>query len=902
MSSMLPYIVTGLVAGSIYSLGGIGLVLTYKTSRIFNLAQGAISTISAYVFYYLFAQEHLPWPIAGLISVVGVGVVLGLLFEPLARKLSRSTLAARVVAMVGILIAVQAFFTILYGPTVRLFPSFLSNRSYAIGHANVSVTDIVICSLAFCVTVALYVFFRTARLGVAMRGVVDDSDLLSLSGTSPKAVRRWAWILGCNLAAVAGVLLAPSLNLDAETLSLLVVEAFGAAAIGAFTSIPITYAGGLAIGVIGAIVTEYAPTSNIYLTGLSPSLPFIVLFIVMIAMPRRWLATTPVVIAKRSAWKAPAKTQLLAAVAVIAFLLFVPTFVGSQLLQWTVALAYVIIFLSLGLLVRTSGQISLCQITFVAIGSAVLGHLGATGAGWPWPVAVLFAGLIVAPIGAILAIPAIRLGGLYLALATFGFGLLVESMFYSSPLLFGPTGITVPVPHLGWLDVGSTRGFYYVVLLITFLAAIVVVAINRSRVGRLLRAMVDSPVALSTNGTSVNMLRILVFAIAAFLAGVAGALIGATNTLAVSDSYDSFISLTLVALVFISVGGEPWYALIAAGGFVLIPAYFTSADTAYVLQIIFGAFAVFVALGLQQPAPEAVKRVSNAIAGLIPSRKQPPRPAGADRTELLIPERPSGSLEVQDLRVAFGGLVAVDTLDLEAPVGRITGLIGPNGAGKTTTFNACCGLISVDKGAIHLNGRDITRLSAASRARLGIGRTFQQMELFDSLSVIENVAIGREASMAGANPITQIVAKSSDGAVIDDAVEAAIDLCGISALATTTAGSLSTGQRRLVELARCLAGPFHILLLDEPSSGLDRIETAHFGEILRGVVAKRGVGILLVEHDMSLVMEVCDYIYVLDFGVPIFNGSPIEVSSSELVQAAYLGTEESVGIMLEVEH
>ena len=285
-------------------------MLTYKTSRIFNLAQGAISTSSAYVFYYLFAQEHLPWPIAGLISVVGVGVVLGLLFEPLARKLSRSTLAARVVAMVGILIAVQAFFTILYGPTVRLFPSFLSNCSYAIGHANVSVTDIVICSLALCVTVALYVFFRTARLGVAMRGVVDDSDLLSLSGTSPKAVRRWAWILGCNLAAVAGVLLAPSLNLDAETLSLLVVEAFGAAAIGAFTSIPITYAGGLAIGVIGAIVTEYAPTSNIYLTGLSPSLPFIVLFIVMIAMPRRWLATTPVVIAKRSAWTAPAKTQL----------------------------------------------------------------------------------------------------------------------------------------------------------------------------------------------------------------------------------------------------------------------------------------------------------------------------------------------------------------------------------------------------------------------------------------------------------------------------------------------------------------------------------------------------------------------------------------------------------------
>jgi ABC-type branched-subunit amino acid transport system ATPase component len=251
--------------------------------------------------------------------------------------------------------------------------------------------------------------------------------------------------------------------------------------------------------------------------------------------------------------------------------------------------------------------------------------------------------------------------------------------------------------------------------------------------------------------------------------------------------------------------------------------------------------------------------------------------------------------------VTFGGLVAVDGLALRAPTGRITGLIGPNGAGKTTTFNACCGLVSAATGVVQLDAKEITRLSPAHRARLGIGRTFQQMELFDSLSVMENVAIGSEASMAGTNPLTQVFSKSSDRASIDAAARAAITLCGIAELADATAGSISTGQRRLVELARCLAGPFRILLLDEPSSGLDRHETEHFGRILQRVVAERDVGILLVEHDMSLVMDICQHIYVLDFGVPIFEGTPLEVAASPLVQAAYLGTDEEVLELFEVE-
>ena len=165
------------------------------------------------------------------------------------------------------------------------------------------------------------------------------------------------------------------------------------------------------------------------------------------------------------------------------------------------------------------------------------------------------------------------------------------------------------------------------------------------------------------------------------------------------------------------------------------------------------------------------------------------------------------------------------------------------------------------------------------------------MELFDSLTVAQNVRLGREAALAGCNPLRQLISTAADRRAIAAAVAEAIELCGIGDMAGLRAGSLSTGQRRLVELARALAGDFRFLLLDEPSSGLDKAETAVFGSILRRVVEERGSGILLVEHDMDLVMRVCDYIYVLDFGQPIFDGTPVEVRRSPVVRAAYLGSE-----------
>jgi ABC-type branched-subunit amino acid transport system ATPase component/preprotein translocase subunit SecG len=458
-------------------------------------------------------------------------------------------------------------------------------------------------------------------------------------------------------------------------------------------------------------------------------------------------------------------------------------------------------------------------------------------------------------------------------------------------------GQPVPRPSIG----ASDQRFYYVVLIIVVISALIMVLIHEGRLGRVLRGLSESPVAVTTMGLSTNMTRVIVFCISAFFAGIAGALYAASVHFAVSSDahFDSFYSLTLLALLALSPLAEPWYAvfgLIAS----IIPGYLQGANVNNWLNAIFGLSAIYVALqgghpgmpprlreyfgrfARAKPAPSAVPAASAVAA---PS-------AAAANGEAALGEAArgeAGSLQVEGLKVSFGGLVAVDGLSFSVPPGRITGLIGPNGAGKTTTFDAVSGLNRRAGGRVTLDGRDVTRLSASARGRAGIGRTFQRMALCDGLTVEDNVRLGRESALAGGNVVRQVVSGRSERAETRDAAISAMEICGILDIADQQAGSLSTGKRRLVELARCLAGQFDVLLLDEPSSGLDAAETEAFDAVLQRTVAERGCGVLLVEHDMSLVMNVCQYIYVLDFGRLLYEGPPASVTSNSAVQAAYLG-------------
>ena len=253
------------------------------------------------------------------------------------------------------------------------------------------------------------------------------------------------------------------------------------------------------------------------------------------------------------------------------------------------------------------------------------------------------------------------------------------------------------------------------------------------------------------------------------------------------------------------------------------------------------------------------------------------------------PVRLSDGLAVAGLSVTYQGVVAASGVELAAPLGCITGLIGPNGAGKTTVFNAVSGLVRPASGTVTMFGLDATDLSPGRRARLGLGRTFQIVEVCNEMTVRDNVALGLEARLVGGSVRRHFRVGRAERRAVAEATEQALEICGINAMAGESVGSLSTGVRRLVELARVVAGGFRLLLLDEPTSGLDTGESRQMGEILAQVVAEHGVGVLLVEHDMQLVMELCSFIYVLDFGQPIFEGTPSEVQASAEVRDAYLG-------------
>jgi ABC-type branched-subunit amino acid transport system ATPase component len=250
-----------------------------------------------------------------------------------------------------------------------------------------------------------------------------------------------------------------------------------------------------------------------------------------------------------------------------------------------------------------------------------------------------------------------------------------------------------------------------------------------------------------------------------------------------------------------------------------------------------------------------------------------------------------GDLVIENVTVKFGGITAVDNASLVARGGAITGLLGPNGAGKTTLFNACSGLNRPATGTVTLGDQVLTGHSSSNRAHRGLGRTFQRMELFESMNVRDNVRTGPAAMFSSQRPLGQLFSTPRESREIAERALDAMDRCGITHLADRTVGDLSTGQRRLVELARAIATPFTFLLLDEPSSGLDVQETEAFCEVLLEHVRQTGIGMLIVEHDMALVSQVCEHIYVLDFGKMIYSGSTTEALRSELVRAAYLGDE-----------
>ena len=656
MNAFVPYLIFGLTTGAVYGISAMGLVLTYKTSGLFNFGHGAVCAAAAFVFYALRQQHHVAWPLAAIGAVLIFGVFSGLVLERVALVLAGVHTSYKIVGTVGILVSIQALAGLCFGPEALPFNPFLPQGAlFRIQDVGVSPSDVVDLALGVGAAIGLYVFFKRTRLGTAMRGVVDDAQLLDMSGTSPARVRRSAWVIGSVFAAASGVLFAATQQqIDVNILSLLVVQAFGAAAIARFSSLPMCLVGGLIVGVLQQVASKEVGNFPA-LQGLDINVPFLTLFVVLLVIPRGKLAEVGRHVKARAIGPSPfaPRTRLFGYAVLAVGALVLPHVVGANLPLWITATSQFVLFISLSLLVRTSGQISLCHVGFAAIGAAGFGHMYA--AGIPWVFAVLLGGLFAVPAGALIAIPAIRLSGLYLGLATLGFGILLAEYAYNKTWMFGGALSSHSRRPSGWTS--DTR-FYYLLLIIAVLALGVVALVERSRLGRLLRGLADAPIALTTLGTNVNVSRVLVFCLSTFLAGISGATFASEFSAVNQESFNYVESLIVLAVMAISGRRTLTVGIVAPILLYVIPGYIGNARAHLYLQLGFGVAAVFAAAVSQgalarffssQGAQSQARLVDPIFTRSVPLRAARQLAAqGSRRLPPWVPAAPAARPQIRD--------------------------------------------------------------------------------------------------------------------------------------------------------------------------------------------------------------------------------------------------------------
>ena len=883
MSAFLTFTVIGIVTGCIYGLTASGLVVTYTTSGIFNFAHGAIGMVAAYTYW----QFHIGWHWPTIPSLVVVLFVIAPLFgavveRVLIRPLHGAAVDLTLVVTLGLLLALIGIANAAWNPThIRTLPQFFAGHGLRVAGFHVSYNEVTVIVVAIAVAVGLRLFFSRTRTGIAMRAVVDNPDLVAMAGGPPIRIQQLSWALGAGLAALAGVLLAPIAQLNILQLTLLVINGYGAAIVGRLRSLPLTIVGALVIGLGQTYLVAYAPAG--LTRDLNLIIPMIVLFVVLIALPPARLRLGTLV-GHGAPRPAGLQSSLIAGAALVAVVALVaPHLSAGDLRTASHGMALAIVMLSLVVLTGYGGMISLCQFTFIGLGAYAMGHAGGHLGS---PLGLLGAAGLAAGFGLVVALPTLRLRGLYLALATLAFAAAMDMLFFTRVLGTGGA-VNIARPHV--FGIRPTNQVYFVELAVVFaIAGIAVLALRRGSFGLRLTAIDDSPAACATLGLNITWTKLVVFTSAAALAGFGGALYGAVPGQVSSSEFNPLQSLVILLIARLGGINTVSGVLLGAGffsGLSILQEH--TPGVAQITSLLVGLGAISVGRdpnGLGGRIADAAAWLK-ARFGRAPEDsvriQVPQRASDADRTRQLG-EKGDELLEVLGVSVSFGGVRALDDVELHAPAGTITGLIGPNGAGKTTLFNVITGLEKPRSGRVRFVGDDVTSSSSYRRARLGMARTFQRLEVFGSLTVGENILAAAQFRRSWARD-------GSDPAAVAASI---IDRIGLADVATSRVDALPTGMARLVELGRALAAQPRLLLLDEPGSGLNPEETVALGDLLVSLAAD-GVAVLLVEHDVDLVMRVCEQIFVLDFGRIIASGPPSTIQRDKAVQAAYLGADTS---------
>lgn len=553
MQQLVAYTIIGLTTGAIYALASSGLLVTYVTSGVFNIAHGAIGMIAAFSYWQVRFEWGWSAPIA-LIAILGVLCpTLGLVIDRVAlRGLAQATEVTRLTATVALMAAFIGIATWIWPPENRQpFRGFFDGNNVNVLGVNVGWNKIIALIAAVAVAVGLRILLYKTRLGIQMRAVVDDRSLAELNGARPARIASASWALGASLAGLAGILLAAEVQLNVVPLTLLVINAYAAAIFGRLKSLPLTFLGAMALGLSEAYLlwgqgqSWFPETIGGFSTsGLRQATPTIFLFLLLMLLPQAKLRAGAARVRERSAIPQWNIAILGAAVLVISSIAVTGMMTRSNTIYLIQALIMALAVVSLVPLTGYAGLVSLAPLTFAGIGAVLMSKMPGDGN----VVSLIAVVVIVALIGAVVALPALRLEGIYLALATGAFALLVSILVFNQGKIFSNGVAEVPPLRISGLDLSQPRPKAIFLSVAFAVVGLLLVALRRSSLGRQFVAMKDSPLAGATLGMNLVRTKALAFAMSAAIASLAGAL-DAGKVAPDNYSFDRSLPILLLAIV-----------------------------------------------------------------------------------------------------------------------------------------------------------------------------------------------------------------------------------------------------------------------------------------------------------------------------------------------------------------
>ncbi|WP_084436131.1 branched-chain amino acid ABC transporter permease/ATP-binding protein [Aldersonia kunmingensis] len=889
----LTYALLGLGTGGINAILAMGLVLVYRGSGVINFAQGGFALLGAFVIVELRRDHDMSFAPALAIAIVVVAAVAVLVHVLVMRPLRSASPLARVIATLGVLTIVTQVVLLRYtAKQVSLPAPVPSGAVHLTDDIIVGRQNFYVAAIAAVIAVVLALISSRTRIGRGVSAAAENPRAAAALGWSPNILACLTWGLGGVVAAIAGGLFpATSTGFVSVTqMSVLITGALATALLAQFKSFTLALAGGLLVGVTQSLATHYIDQ-----TGVADAVPF--LFIVVVLAVRGRGLPVRGTITDRLPRVGTGATHPFAmlAIGVVAAIFVRFALPENWYPSVIVSLTFAIVGLSVVVLTGYTGQLSLAQFALGGAGAYAAGRLAAAQ-DWPFE-AALPAGIVVAMlVGVLFGLPALRTRGVNLAVVTFGLGFALHQVLFSNSSLTGgefQTRISdlslfgVPIDPILHAD-----NFSVVCVVAFVLAAIMVANVRRSRTGRRLLAVRTNERAAASLGVNVFQAKLYAFTLSAGIAGLGGVLYGFSYpTILFQQLFPPDASIN--ALVMTVIGGVGFVcgpllgSLLAPGG--VAELFFggttSNADSQFAkyLPLITGVVLLLTLIGSQNGLIERVY----AGVGMVRRRGRRTSPG---RTVAPTRERvqkvPEVHLQVTGLTQKFGSFAALTDVSLEVRAGEVVGLLGPNGAGKTTLIDAITGYTRVSAGTVTLGSDDITKWPAHKRSRAGLTRSFQSLELFDDITVRENLLAAADRR-AGIDLVTDLIHPGRS--VVSDTVAAAIEELDLGNVLERRPEELSYGQRRLVAIARAVAGRPSVLLLDEPAAGLDESESAELGRLIRRLATEWGIGVLLIEHDVPMVLATADRVIVLDFGKSIASGTPAEIESDPIVRAAYLG-------------